>query len=426
MHLPALNITDLFLGLWRGVLDCDKDDDRSTWDWAVLQGDTWTRHGKTVANATPYLPGSFDRPPRNPAEKISSGYKAWEFLLYMFSLGPGLFFGVLPDKYWHHFCKLVFAVRLLHQRSIPREQLQLIHTSLVEFYQDFELLYYQRKTARLHFCRQSLHALLHLAPEVTRLGPPVYYTQWTMERTIGNLGEEIKQPSDPYTNLSRRGLRRSQVNALFSMIPSLNRERLCKLPRGAEDLGDGFLLLRARDTAKRPVSTEERHAIQRYIENSENVALPPNWCPRVRKWARIRLPNGQVARSAWKENQKPLDKVRMARNVKFRNADNQTAFGEVQYYFYTKVAGRHIPVALVSLYSAPDKDLLRRSHQTLWVCKYQGIGALQVIDVKSIVSVVAMVPFPHSDEVGGSSSFFVAEKPGLEVAYLGGVEEECP
>lgn len=88
--------------------------------------------------------------------------------------------------------------------------------------------------------------------------------------------------------------------------------------------------------------------------------------------------------------------------------------------------GRRVAVALVSVYSTPDKDLLRKSHQTLWVCKYQGTGALEVMDVKSILSVVAMVPLPHSDEAERSSSFFVAEKPGLEVAYLGGVEEECP
>ncbi|KAF8897774.1 hypothetical protein BD779DRAFT_1667695 [Infundibulicybe gibba] len=127
MHLISLNLTDLLLSLWRGTLDCNAPDDKATWDWAVLRGDVWRAHGKTVANATPYLPGSFDRPPRNPAEKISSGYKAWEYLLYVFALGPGIFYGVLPDKYWHHFCLLVMAVRILHQRRISRDQLQRAH-----------------------------------------------------------------------------------------------------------------------------------------------------------------------------------------------------------------------------------------------------------------------------------------------------------
>ena len=43
-----------------------------------------------------------------------------------------------------------------------------------------------------------------------------------MERTIGNLGQEIKQPSNPYANLSQRGLIRAQVNALKAIIPALD------------------------------------------------------------------------------------------------------------------------------------------------------------------------------------------------------------
>ena len=316
MHLVSLNLTDLFLSLWRGTLDCDHPDSKETWDWAVLQGETWKAHGKKVAAATPYLPGSFDRPPRNPAEKISSGYKAWEFLIYVFALGPGVFFGVLPDKYWTHFCKLVAPVRLLHQYSITSDQLKRAHTLLIEFVEEFETLYYQRKVERLHFCRQSVHALLHLAPEVVRIGPQVYYTQWTMERTIGNLGEEIQQPSNPFANLSQRGVRRSQVNALKAMIPDLEPD-LTVLPRGARDIGDGFVLLRARDIAAREISGRAGEAIQKYYREQAPTEFDPDsraW-PRVIRWARLRLPNGQIARSAWKEKLKDLEAVRMARNV---------------------------------------------------------------------------------------------------------------
>ncbi len=63
MHLGSLNIPDLLIALWRGTLDCDPKDDKRSWDWAVLTGDVWKKHGQRVADATPYLPGSFDRPP---------------------------------------------------------------------------------------------------------------------------------------------------------------------------------------------------------------------------------------------------------------------------------------------------------------------------------------------------------------------------
>jgi hypothetical protein len=159
MHLLCLNIPDLLIPLWRGTFTCEKTDDKSMWDWAVLQGDIWKQHGQTVADATPYLPGSFGRPPRNPAEKINSGYKAWEFMLYLYALSPGLLYNILPEKYWRNMCKLVFGVRLIIQNSIISEELLEAHTSLAEFTHEFEELYYQRRTDRLHFIRPSIHGL---------------------------------------------------------------------------------------------------------------------------------------------------------------------------------------------------------------------------------------------------------------------------
>ncbi|KAJ3006434.1 hypothetical protein NUW54_g3936 [Trametes sanguinea] len=89
MHLITLNLTNLIISLLRRTITCNLTDDKATWDWAVLTDqETWRMHGKLVEGSMPYLLGSFDCPPRNPAEKISSGYKAWEFLLYIYGLLP--------------------------------------------------------------------------------------------------------------------------------------------------------------------------------------------------------------------------------------------------------------------------------------------------------------------------------------------------
>jgi hypothetical protein len=315
MHLAALNIPDLLINLWRGTIDCDQNDDRSTWDWAVLQGSTWESHGKEIAACTPYLPCSFDRPPRNPAEKISSGYKAWEFLMYIYGLGPAMFYGVLPEKYWVNFCKLIYGMRIILQHEIATEDLIKAQNSLLEFCLEFEVLYYQRRPERLHFVRQSIHALLHVSQETVRIGPSICSSQWTMERTIGNLVEEIHQPSNPYANLSQRGLQRSQVNALKAMFPELDEDKN-KLPRGAINLGNEYVLLRAMEQTYYQLSDEYLIALRCFISQSYNGILEAGVPIAVRRWARLRLPTGQVARSQWKESLKPLDKVRMARNVK--------------------------------------------------------------------------------------------------------------
>ena len=83
-------------------------------------------------------------------------------------------------------------------------------------------------------------------------------------------------------------------------------------------------------------------------------------------------------------------------------------------------------LALVSLYSKPDPTILHHSVNTLWSCKYQGDSesALKFIDVKTIQSVVSMVP--HKLAIPGQQPeerFFLVEKPGLDVAIIAGIED---
>lgn len=325
MHLGALNLTDLLLGLWRGTLDCDKEDDKSTWDWAVLQGDTWKTHGAIVGGMRPYLPNSFDRPPRDPSEKISSGYKAQEFLTYVYGLGPGVLLGTLPDKYWIHFCKLVRGLRLVSQRSITRDDLILASQLLAEFIEEFEALYYQGDKRRLHFCQQSIHILKHICEEIVRLGPLCCYTQWTMERLIGMLMDELRQPSNPYANLGERALRRCQVNALKAIDPDNFNFAATEptVPRAAQPLGDNYVLLAARDRTPVAVPLPHAIAIRRYIASARQQDLAP-WNVKLRRWARLALPNGQIVRSTWKERERPMEEVRQSRNVKVSHHNSCT------------------------------------------------------------------------------------------------------
>ncbi|KAA1473446.1 hypothetical protein DENSPDRAFT_779875 [Dentipellis sp. KUC8613] len=417
MHLASLNLTDLLLGLWRGVIDCDPKDDRATWDWMVLRGETWTTHGAMVGAAVSYLPGSFDRPPRNPADKISSGYKAWEFLTYVFGYCPAMLYGILPIKYWKNFCKLVLGVRLLHQHRLTRTELGDAHKVLIEFCEEFEHIYYQRRPERLHFCRQSVHQMRHVVPESKKTGLLPLTTQWAMERVIGDLGQEIKQPSNPFANLSQRGLRRARVNALKAMIPDLDPEKP-KYPRGSMPLDDGYVLLRAKDTVSRPVLPAEGRAILDYLGGTGRLESLGSGeeSQVVVRWARLRLPNTQIARSAWKENLKPISQVRMARNVKMK-LNAEWHFGEVQYYFCLHINQKIVPLAMVSMYGPPDADLLKLSSHTVWSCQYQGQSAMKVVHVNTIQSVVAMVP--HQSRQEWTNRYFVVEKMGLDIAYKG-------
>jgi|ERR1700722_20069311 len=179
--------------------------------------------------------------PRNPAEKISSGYKAIEYLVYIFFLCPALLYGVLPPEYYYHFCKLVFGIRIIHQHHKSQGDLIVAHKALLEYVYQFELLYYQHKMTRLHFVRPCIYALVHLVPKHIRVGSLTEASQWTMECTIGNLGEEIRLHSNPYANLTQRIIERSHVNAVKSMVPDLATSKT--LPTGALDIGSNYVLL---------------------------------------------------------------------------------------------------------------------------------------------------------------------------------------
>ena len=177
----------------------------------------------------------------------TSGYKAWEFLLYLYGLGPGLLYDVLPNPYYSNYCKLVYGMRLMNQHSISLDNVRKANLALASFVQEFEVIYCQCLSMRIHFIRPCIHSVMHLPHEVLRLGPPVCSSQWTLERTIGNLEEEIKQPSNPFANLSKCRIQHARVNALRALIPDLTLDKADAnhLPYGARDIRDGFILLRA-------------------------------------------------------------------------------------------------------------------------------------------------------------------------------------
>ena len=68
-----------------------------------------------------------------------------------------------------------------------------------------------------------------------------------------------------------------------------------------------------------------------------------------------------------------------------------------------------------------DLELLQDSFDMVYSCVYMGQMDLQVIEVKTIISVVAMVPMTPCDG-DRSSWFFLLEKPGLEITRLGDVD----
>ncbi|RDX46348.1 hypothetical protein OH76DRAFT_1328062, partial [Lentinus brumalis] len=66
---------------------------------------------------------------------------------------------------------------------------------------------------------------------------------------------------------------------------------------------------------------------------------------------------------------------------------------EVQYYFQCHIGGEMRTLALVSKYGPPNEALLMESSGVVWACCAAPPGrGLEVIDVKTIIACVAMIP----------------------------------
>lgn len=287
-------------------MDCSGTDTRENWPWVVLVGDTWEEHGCAVAACKSYLPVSFNVAPHDPNLKMNSFYKAVEYIMWLYYLCPALLYGILPDNVWWNFCKFVTTLHIMSQYRITPAQITKACQLFADWEHEFELLYYQCRFNRIHMIHPCAHLSNHVTLECTQVGSPICSSQWTMEWTIGNLRQEIKQPSDPFSNLAQQGIHRCQINALKAMLPQFDHAENLH-PHGSWDLRNGYILLTKSDRKPMVVNGLQSAVITDFLGRPS-----PKFC----HWARLCLPNRQIARSAWTETQKSPKDVCMAHNIK--------------------------------------------------------------------------------------------------------------
>ncbi|KAJ2911365.1 hypothetical protein MD484_g9049, partial [Candolleomyces efflorescens] len=429
MHLLGLNIPSNLLDIFRGTISCELDDNCDTWDFAVLTGDIWSRHGEIITLWRPFFAAGFDHVPTNPVEYINSGYRAQEFLIYIYDLLPALLYNVLPETYWTTFCKLCMAVKIVLQRRLTREQIEQAHILVLEFALEFETKFVQRKASRIHFVRPCIHNVTHIPSSTLRLGPHGLFSQYTMERTIGNIVEEMKQHTTAAGNASQRAIRRAQVNTVKALILDNNQTGNLSptSPRYPQSpAGNGYCILWPKEQLKngRVIPEEEFDALEAYFD-AKNVDFPltRSQMP-LKKWGRLQLPTGDIARSVYQESKRRQDApMRITRMVKFEH-DGAIRFGEVMYYFVAKVSHEQAEpynLAMISMAGLLDDSTLEKSSGALRVCDFKSGENLVVVDVVSIHAVVSLLPFPLMESGGpllAESKFFVIEDFGRELSLL--------
>ncbi|KAL0569481.1 hypothetical protein V5O48_012478, partial [Marasmius crinis-equi] len=418
MHL-YYNLGQLFMQLWRGSIDYTGPEDVAKWEFAFLHdSDDFKAFGRAVERASRCIPTCIEvRIPRNPAEKINSGYKASEYHMLVFGLCPGLLHGRMPDHLYSHFCQLVSATRVVLRRSKKSlEELLEAKRNLMEFVVLFEHYYYHRRMDCLHFVRPCIHALLHIIDELLRVGSLTEVSQWTTERTIANYERRIRLHSDPSGNLRVEIAEQAIANAFYAMFPSLKPPKPTTNASLSLDIGSGYVSKHPRDL--------------QYLMNEDDAAAFKMFCDAygwdfkagkpIHRFTRLQLPNKQVARSRWREKGREDEDVRSARNVKLSFGD-ETRFAEVLYYFIITKRNVRYTLAAVNMYSPPDARILQDSHNVLRVCT-EG-NQITIIEVKWISEVVAMIPFRRpgvawEDDSEPVDKYFVVEKTFSDAVVL--------
>ncbi|KAL0564720.1 hypothetical protein V5O48_017319 [Marasmius crinis-equi] len=249
MHWSAINKPDEFFALWRATINVYPPDSRDSWDWAVLEGKKWDRHGKTVDLSRKFIPPPWGTP-RDPTKKLQTKYKAIKKLMYLYGLAPPLLHNILPKRYWLHFCKYITGSKLLLGWKVAPEDLIKGNWLMLEALFEFEELYIQPHPEQIHFARQSTHIDDHVTKEIVCYSPPACYSQWTTENAIENLEREQNQHQNPFMNIAQQAVPRVQVNTITALYPEKlpSQTQDAQLPRGSEEVGNGYALLRPLDS----------------------------------------------------------------------------------------------------------------------------------------------------------------------------------
>jgi hypothetical protein len=315
MHVFAINAFEELMALYRGVLTCNDRDDKATWDWChdFCVSQNFKKHGERVDGFRWRVPSWAGRPPQNPFKKLSSGWKAIEALIYFFGMCPLLFEEYLPEEYYQHYCKLVRIFEILQQDTITSEDHDELTTLVIEYAEGIETLFVQRQAYRVHFVRPWIHSLLHMPAEVARIGPLSYYAQWTLERLIGLLEDDLRLHSDPYANIAHIAQRMCSRNALISMMPELGPPAR-QLTSADLNVGEGYALLHPCDKVDQLLTPDEVRAVQVFAEERWNEGDQFD-SHRAVRYQRLATPAGPVTRSTLKENRMPAGHLQSSRMV---------------------------------------------------------------------------------------------------------------
>lgn len=187
-------------------------------------------------------------------------------------------------------------------------------------------------------------------------------------------------------------------------------------------------------------SEEEKQKVLAFLVGMVPREYLGLWNGQVERWARVQLPNGQIARTLWKEGGQQARRVRMACRVKVgkiisclsRLANlfillqfqaTTGGFGYAEVHYFARISTHHGPLTAINQHffaiasAFTNYSYHPESSGALLTCQPpDGNQSLIILSVQSLVCVVAVIPRPRFQDL------FILEKP--KATLVEGEEEE--
>lgn len=128
-------------------------------------------------------------------------------------------------RYYQHFTRLVRLLNICLQFEISDSEIDELEEGFIKWVEDYERLYYQRNPARSSACPVTVHALLHIAESIRQMGPVWRYWAFPMERYCGKLQPVIRSRRFPYPAIDRfvvEDAQLTQISLLYDLVSALS------------------------------------------------------------------------------------------------------------------------------------------------------------------------------------------------------------
>lgn len=248
--------------------------------------------GEHVSQAMRTLPPAFCGNIRDPFLKRQSQYKAYEWMAllhwYFLPIGLELEFNSNLLHVFSSFAYIVDYAMTIKSRS--EADLIQLRSKISTFLTQFEQLFVGDDPEKIQRCRLCVFQLIHVPIHIKWYGSIRLGSQATCERTIGEMGHQIKSKKDPFANLTNIIIERESTRLVQLYHPELVSPRH-SLQRQGLSLHQA-LPFKFPETPADATETALHLGAIRSLYNSENLGIRA-----IERFGKATLSNGHTLRS---------------------------------------------------------------------------------------------------------------------------------